>query len=50
MTIRQLIRIPTMQIMKRTLQEKPALMPDTPESPATLEGSLHPSQAIKDGM
>jgi hypothetical protein len=50
MTIRQLINMPSMQIMKRTLQEKLALIPATPESPATLEGSLHPSQAINDGM
>ena len=50
MTIRQLNKTPIMQIMKRTLQEKLALIPATPESPATLEGSLHPSQAISDGM
>ena len=35
--------------MKTTLQEKLALIPATPESPATLAGSLHPSQAISDG-
>lgn len=35
--------------MKTTLQEKLALIPPTPESPATLDGSLHPSQATSDG-
>ena len=35
--------------MKTTLHEKLALIPATPESPATLDGSLHPSQAISDG-
>ncbi len=38
-----------MPSMKTTLQEKLALIPATPESPATLAGSLHPSQAISDG-
>ncbi len=50
MTTRQVINMPSMQIMKRTLHEKLALIPATPASPATLEGSLHPSQAISDGM
>jgi len=35
--------------MKTTLQEKLALIPPTPASPATFEGSLHPSQAKTDG-
>jgi hypothetical protein len=35
--------------MKTTLQEKLELIPATPESPATLAGSLQPSQAIRDG-
>jgi hypothetical protein len=35
--------------MKTTLQEKLALIPPTPESPITLDGSLHPSQAKSDG-
>lgn len=40
---------PSIPIMKITLQEKLALIPTTPESPATVDGSLHPSQAISDG-
>jgi hypothetical protein len=36
---------PTMTSMKMTLAEKPKLIPSTPPPPATLEGSLHPSQA-----
>jgi hypothetical protein len=40
----------TMPIMKITLHEKLALIPATPESPATLDGSLHPSQASSDGI
>ena len=39
----------SMPSMKTTLHEKLALIPATPESPATLDGSLHPSQAINDG-
>jgi hypothetical protein len=39
----------TNPIMNRTLIEKPALMPGTPPSPATLEGSLHPGHANNDG-
>ena len=39
----------TNPIMKSTLSEKPALMPETPPSPATLEGSLHPGHANTDG-
>jgi hypothetical protein len=35
--------------MKTTLHEKLALIPATPESPATLDGSLHNSQAMSDG-
>jgi hypothetical protein len=35
--------------MKTTLHEKLALIPPTPESPITLDGSLHPSQARSDG-
>jgi hypothetical protein len=35
--------------MKRTLQEKPALMPLTPDAPATFDGSLHPGHAISEG-
>jgi len=35
--------------INRTLQEKLALIPATPDCPATLEGSLHPSQAKSDG-
>src|ERR1700730_17765302 len=40
----------TMPIMKITLHEKLALIPAAPESPATLDGSLHPSQASSDGI
>jgi hypothetical protein len=36
-------------IIKITLHEKPAPIPVTPEEPATLDGSLHPSQAKSDG-
>jgi len=35
--------------IKTTLQEKLALIPPTPEPPATLDGSLHPSHARTDG-
>lgn len=35
--------------MKRTLHEKLALIPSTPELPATLDGSLHPSQGMSEG-
>ena len=35
--------------MKTTLQEKLALIPPTPASPITLDGSLHPSQAMSEG-
>jgi hypothetical protein len=35
--------------MKITLAEKPKLIPSTPPLPATLEGSLQPSQAITAG-
>jgi hypothetical protein len=35
--------------MKTTLAEKPKLIPSTPPLPATLEGSLQPSQAITAG-
>jgi hypothetical protein len=35
--------------MKITLQEKPELIPLTPEGPATFEGSLQPSQANTEG-
>jgi len=35
--------------MKITLAEKPKLIPSTPPLPATLEGSLQPSQAIAEG-
>jgi len=40
---------PTTASIKTTLQEKLALIPPTPESPATLDGSLHPSHASTDG-
>jgi hypothetical protein len=40
---------PTMTSMKITLAEKPKLIPSTPPPPATLEGSLQPSQAITAG-
>jgi hypothetical protein len=39
----------TNPIMKSTLSEKAALIPETPPSPATLEGSLHPGHANSDG-
>jgi hypothetical protein len=39
----------TMTNMKITLAEKPKLIPSTPPLPATLEGSLQPSQAITAG-
>jgi hypothetical protein len=38
-----------MTSMKMTLAEKPKLIPSTPPPPATLEGSLQPSQAITAG-
>jgi len=40
---------PTINSMKITLAEKPKLIPSTPPLPATLEGSLQPSQAITAG-
>jgi hypothetical protein len=39
----------TLQSMKRTLDENPALIPLTPDAPATFDGSLHPGHAIKEG-
>jgi hypothetical protein len=39
----------SMPSIKTTLHEKLALIPATPESPATFDGPLHPSQAISDG-
>ena len=39
----------TLKSIKRTLHEKPALIPLTPEAPATFEGSLHPGHAIREG-
>jgi hypothetical protein len=39
----------TLQSMKRTLQENPALMPPTSDAPATFDGSLHPGHAISEG-
>jgi hypothetical protein len=39
----------TNPIMNKTLTEKPALMPETPPSPTTFEGSLHPGHANSDG-
>ena len=44
-----LIRNASMPSMKTTLHEKLAPIPATPESPATLDGSLHNSQAMSDG-
>ena len=44
-----LIRKANIPIMKRTLHEKLAPIPPTPEAPVTLDGSLHPSQATSDG-
>src|SRR6516225_883665 len=38
----------TLKSIKRTLQEKPALSPLTPDAPATFEGSLQPGHAIRD--
>jgi len=38
----------TLKSMKRTLHEKPALIPLTPDAPATFEGSLQPGHAIRD--
>jgi hypothetical protein len=38
----------TLKSMKRTLHEKPALIPLTPDAPATFEGSLHPGHAIRE--
>ena len=43
------IRNASMPSMKTTLHEKLAPIPATPESPATLDGSLHNSQAMSDG-
>jgi hypothetical protein len=43
------IRNASMLSIKITLHEKLALIPATPESPATLDGSLHNSQAMSDG-
>jgi hypothetical protein len=40
---------PTLASMKRTLHENPALMPLTPDAPATFDGSLHPGHAISEG-
>jgi hypothetical protein len=40
---------PTITSMKMTLAENPKLIPSTPPFPATLEGSLQPSQAITAG-
>ena len=40
---------PTITSMKTTLAEKPKLIPSTPPLPATLEGSLQPSQAMTAG-
>ena len=40
---------PTITSMKMTLAEKPKLIPSTPPLPATLEGSLQPSQAMTAG-
>ena len=42
-------RVATMPSMKMTLTEKPRLVPLTPEAPATLDGSLHPSHAKASG-
>ena len=39
----------TLKSIKRTLHEKAALIPFTPEAPATFEGSLHPGHAIREG-
>ena len=39
----------TITSMKITLAENPKLIPSTPPLPATLEGSLQPSQAITAG-
>jgi hypothetical protein len=44
-----LIRNASMPSIKMTLHEKLALIPATPESPATLDGSLQNSQAMSDG-
>jgi len=38
----------TLKSIKRTLHEKPALIPLTPDAPATFEGSLQPGQAIRE--
>lgn len=38
-------RVATMPSMNMTLTEKPRLTPLTPDAPATLDGSLQPSQA-----
>ena len=42
-------RVPTIASIKITLAEKPKLIPSTPPLPATLEGSLQPSQAMTAG-
>jgi hypothetical protein len=39
----------TLKSMKRTLHENPALIPFTPDAPATFDGSLHPGHAISEG-
>jgi hypothetical protein len=39
----------TLKSMKRTLHENPALIPLTPDGPATLDGSLHPGHAKSEG-
>src|SRR6516165_6320525 len=36
----------TLKSIKRTLHEKPALIPLTPDAPAAFEGSLQPGHAI----
>src|ERR1700741_3682295 len=36
----------TLKSIKRTLHEKPALIPLTPDAPVTFEGSLQPGHAI----
>jgi hypothetical protein len=39
----------TLQSMKSTLHENPALIPLTPDAPATFDGSLHPGHATREG-
>jgi hypothetical protein len=41
--------VATLKSINRTLHEKPALIPLTPDAPATFEGSLHPGHAIREG-